>query len=1315
MKKKFILVLMMITLSILAFGMINVSASIEGIYTYTISGGEATITDCDTSARGVIVIPDTLGGYPVTSIGDEAFRDCTSLTSITIPDSVTNIGSYAFSACTSLTSITIPDSVTSIENDAFYNCTSLISITIPDSVTNIGSYAFSACTSLTSITIPDSVTNIGNYAFVNCKSLTSVTIPDSVTSIGSYAFSACTSLTSITIPDSVTSIGDSAFKNTGYYNDDANWERNVLYIGNYLIEMNSSYSLGYYNIKSGTKIIGGRAFSNCTRLTSITIPNSVTSIGDSAFYRCTSLTSITIPDSVTSIGYRAFMYCDSLARIVVDKNNSEYSSDSYGVLFNKNKTTLIQYPVGNTGTAYKIPDSVTSIGDEAFWDCTSLTSVTIPDSVISVGDDAFYDCTSLTSVTIPDSVTSIGDEVFRDCTSLTSVTIGDGVTIIGDSAFSNCKNLTSVTIPDGVTSIGEHTFYNCTRLTSITIPDSVTSIGDKAFSNCESLTSVTIGGGVTSIGSYAFYDCTSLRKVEITDLKAWCEIDFYYSHSNPLYYAKKLYLSGELITELVIPKDVTSIGDHAFTNCESLTSVTIGDGVKSIGYSAFSNCTGVTSIIIPDSEISIGALAFCNCTGLTSVIIPDSVTSIGGSAFDGCTSLTSITIPDSVTSIGGCAFWNTGYYNDDANWESDALYIGNHLIEVKSSSSGNYNIKSGTKSIGGSAFNSCTSLTSVNIPGSVTSIGDNTFFYCTSLTSVTIPDSVTSIDFAAFAYCTSLTSVIIPDSVTSIGGSAFSDCTSLTSVTIPDSVTSIGEYTFSNCTSLTSITIPDSVTSIGEYTFYGCSNLATVYYNGTEDEYNKIHIGSDNAPLNNAKKEFFWYVTIIDEDGKQLSKKMYNIGGLVDISDIEKPDHTIYLYTDSEYKDEYDLSTPISGNLTLYMRRVFEEKITISGINEVEIGTENIIQTVAFATYKEAKYLTCTVKYPEYFELVDVVEKDFILANINSIETKDGFCYAKLTCMYDYSGGTIPVNQTVTPFELLFNISTGATIGEATIEMSDVILKGIQNNAFETVTKNITVLPKLAESIEVSGLDKIDAPQKYSAIILPDYTTNKEVVWSVDNEDIATISQDGTLTPLKNGTVTITLTAKDGSGVFATKTVEITAYAKINSITIDGVWDKDFSANEYEYTVYVKENVNSVNVKASYMNGALFEGNNLLLPEDAMSLALKGNKTTFEFKITNVADITDKTYTVTVIKFEGTKTTVPTDGNSFTITPVNIDEGKIIILALYNGDVLAEMQKATYEGKEIPFTTNKAYTNAKVFVWDDLETLIPVCEAEIVK
>ena len=414
------------------------------------------------------------------------------------------------------------------------------------------------------------------------------------------------------------------------------------------------------------------------------------------------------------------------------------------------------------------------------------------------------------SVVIPSSVTYNG--------------ITYSVTSIGESAFYRCYSLTSVTIPSSVTSIGYAVFAYCSSLTSITIPNSVTSIGEWAFEDCSSLTSVTIPNSVTSIGDYAFWDCSSLTSVHITDLAAWCNIDFGGYSANPLYFAHDLYLNGELVKDLVIPNNVTSIGDYAFSGCSSLTSITIPNGVTSIGDYAFRDCSSLTSITIPNSVTSIGNYAFWDCSSLTSITIPNSVTSIGYGAFEDCSSLTSITIPNSVTSIGDYAF-------------SDC------------SSLTSVTIPNSVTSIGSYAFDGCKSLTSVTIPNSVTSIGKWAFGDCSSLTSVTIPNSVTSIGSSTFSGCSSLASVTIGDGVTSIGNYAFYNCSSLTSpvynahcfaymptsysgaYAIPEGIKQIAGGAFFGCSSLTSVTIPNCVTSIGDQAFEECSNITSVIWN----------------------------------------------------------------------------------------------------------------------------------------------------------------------------------------------------------------------------------------------------------------------------------------------------------------------------------------------------------------------------------------------------------------------------------------------------------------------------------------------------
>ncbi len=474
----------------------------------------------------------------VTSIGEGAFIGCESLESVTIPDGVTSIGDEAFSNCTSLKSIIIPDGVTNIGYGAFRCCESLGDIIIPDNLTNIGLYAFDETSWYnnqpdgvvylgkivykykgdmpedTKITLKDGTIGIAGEAFWYCDTLKSIKLPDSLTSIGEGAFAYCLSLEGITIPDSVTSIGLGAFM--------------------------FCQSLTSINIPDGLTSIEDDTFEHCSSLKSITIPDSVTKIGENVFDECYDLKSITIPDSVTSIGGDAF------------DQTPWYENQPDGMLYFGKVAYKYKGYMSEDDTDIIIKDGTTEIAGSAF-DCTDLTSITIPDSVTSIGNRAFWECSALSSINIPDNVTSIGDEAFYGCSSLSGITIPDSVTSIGDEAFYGCSSLSGITIPDSVTSIGKNAFVSCTSLkeikvdennteyssqdgvlfdknqkiliccpggitrTEYTIPDSVTRIEGYAFDECTSLKNITIPDSVTIIGGAAFCDCISLMSITIPD------------------------------------------------------------------------------------------------------------------------------------------------------------------------------------------------------------------------------------------------------------------------------------------------------------------------------------------------------------------------------------------------------------------------------------------------------------------------------------------------------------------------------------------------------------------------------------------------------------------------------------------------------------------------------------------------------------------------------------------------------------------------------------------------------------------------------
>ncbi len=422
------------------------------------------------------------------------------LETVVISEGVTSIGEYAFFECTSLKNIVISGSVKTINIGAFYQCAALPGITIPNSVTSIGDEAFEHCAGLKEITIPGSVKNIGNGAFSSChisaeesesgieSGLEKVTIQDGVEAIGKFAFDGCRKLKDVTLPDSIKSIGDNAFQQTGLYNDYTTWEE--LYIGNHLIKVDewalNQGGTNDYRIDPGTKTIADHAFDGCISLTSITIPDSVVNIGDKAFNGCTGITNMKIPDSVTSIGDEAFYSCSDLTSISVDADNSAYCSEN-GILYNKSKTEIMRFPSDKTGVSFTIPDGVTKIADGAFEFCRHLTSITIPDGVESIGNNAFSNC-YFEEYQNGKIISKIG---------LEKITIPDSVTSIGNSAFLRCSKLTSIVIPDGVIEISERTFYYCSNLTSITIPNSVRIIGKEAFEGCPRKIKVNYIGSTT--------------------------------------------------------------------------------------------------------------------------------------------------------------------------------------------------------------------------------------------------------------------------------------------------------------------------------------------------------------------------------------------------------------------------------------------------------------------------------------------------------------------------------------------------------------------------------------------------------------------------------------------------------------------------------------------------------------------------------------------------------------------------------------------------------------------------------------------------
>lgn len=624
--------------------------------------------------RSSFSVPET-----VTSIESHAFSNCKDLITVTIPDNVVSIGCYAFGECSFLTNVSIGQNVQSIEDYTFCHCDSLTSLSIPHNVTAIGDYAFIYCNQLTNVTIPNRVTSIGNAAFQNCYSLTSVMIPDSVTHIGFDAFYLCNNLTDVYYTGSeeewnridMTIYGidlpeevvihfnyNPPIETSGQCGNDVYWSFDAFSKTLKISGMGSMWDfdevpqpwsafqddLETVILEDGVTSIGKTAFLDCCQLTSVTIPDSVTSIGGWAFHHCRLLRHLFIPANVTNIGLYVFDGCYNLQSISVDSGNPAFASDDSGCLYNKNKTVLIQYPIGNWRTSFSIPESVTHIGENAFYQCFFLEDVQIPNSVTTIGDGAFFICYNLETVTIPDSVTSIGAYAFvftgatqftvdannpayvsdesgclynKDKTVLiqypienerTSFSIPDSVVTIGIAAFSYCNNLIDVTIPNSVTVIETEAFRQCNGLTVITVPDSVMNIGNNAFGFCENLTDVTISNSVTDIGDLAFVDCNRLTRVTIGNGVArigWSAFndcssltDVYYTGSedewnlieteplnDPLLNATKHYISADFFVAAVAGEGGSVNGGGTYEKGEQVSLTAVPDtGYHFVGW-----------------------------------------------------------------------------------------------------------------------------------------------------------------------------------------------------------------------------------------------------------------------------------------------------------------------------------------------------------------------------------------------------------------------------------------------------------------------------------------------------------------------------------------------------------------------------------------------------------------------------------------------------------------------------------------------------------------------------------------------------------
>ena len=782
-------------------------------------------------------------------INYEAFENCVSLEAITFPKTINTIGPSAFSDCTSLSSISFTDNnkggaYVDIQSSAFSNCTALENISFSKNVRYLDDSSFSGCSSLTNVELDDAITTIERFAFCNCSSLKSITLPSKLKKLG-YSFIANTQIASLTIPAGLTycatggSSSDTMFGPLG----DANTLKELI------------LEPGMECIPDNLALV--KSVSN-THLTSVSIPDSVTSIGKYAFKNCVKLVNISIPDSVTVISDGAFYGCKKLLSI-------------------------------------HWAESLEQINYEAFENCVSLEAITFPKTINTIGPSAFSDCTSLSSISFTDNnkggaYVDIQSSAFSNCTALENISFSKNVRYLDDSSFSGCSSLTNVELDDAITTIERFAFCNCSSLKSITLPSKLKKLGYSFIANTQ-ITSLTIPAGLTTCttGGSSTYESQYGPLGGANTLKELIlEPGMEYIPDN---LARVESTSGTHLTSISIPDSVTTIGQYAFKNNAKLTNISFPDSVTVISDNAFSGCKKLISIRWSENLEQINYEAFQNCISLEEITFPKTVNTIGNLAFSNCTSLSSISFTDN----------NKGGAYVDI--QSSAFSNCTALKNISFSKNVRY--------LGDSSFSGCSSLVSIELDDAITTIERLAFCNCSSLKSITLPSKLKKLGYSFIAN-TQVNSLTIPANLTSCetggsstydskygplgGASALSELilepgmenipdnlarvestsnTHMASVSIPDSVTSIGNYAFYNCKALEETFIPSSVTSIADTAFQGWKNLVIKGYSCSAAE---TYANANNIPFHEIIQEGTTYISG-HLDGVNAEKGTINIEG----------------------------------------------------------------------------------------------------------------------------------------------------------------------------------------------------------------------------------------------------------------------------------------------------------------------------------------------------------------------------------------------------------------------------------------------------